>query len=111
LAIPADAARAAGTSRSAGTALGLIQNEGAVVQGSNLNTLTRNTDYPDVWTWRERCDLALRWGKRLPDQSRDFIKSVGDAIDFDPSRYPTKRQKYWLWQVDEQVTDDIGLTV
>src|SRR5262245_48202226 len=26
---------------------------------ANLNTLTRNTDYPDVWTWRERCDLWL----------------------------------------------------
>jgi len=43
--------------------------------------------------------------------SRDFVKSVRDAIEFDRSRYPTERQKYWLWKVYEQVTDDIGLTV
>ena len=78
---------------------------------TNLDTLTRSADYPDVWTWRERCDLALRWGKHLSGQSRNFIKSVRDAIDFDPSRYPTERQKYWLWKVYEQVTDEIGLTV
>ena len=78
---------------------------------TNLDTPTRSADYPDVWTWREWCDFTLRWGKHLSGQTRNFIKSVRDAIDFDPSRYPTERQKYWLWKVYEQVTDEMGLTV
>jgi hypothetical protein len=69
-----------------------------------MRTLTRPVFHPEydadqgeaqghcahAWEYAERCDEILA-RKDVP-----FIESIRAAIAYDPARYPTPRQAYWV---------------